>query len=143
MAKAKNGVTKPRKNTGKKKSSGKASTSPKNGTTPKKSSKFKQQSIPGTNIPELEKAAEAYYDVVAERIALQKVESEAKAALEAIVDKLQKEGRLVVAQLGAEERPIYRYQVTDDDGNQVNRKIEEEYTRRRRVRNDKKAQQGR
>lgn len=81
-----------------------------------------QTEIPGTervDIPELVARAEAYKQVVAERLAIQKVEAERKAELIAEIHECLEEGLLSVDPDAEGVIPVYRY--TDDEG--VARKI--------------------
>lgn len=79
---------------------------------------MKQTQIPGTEreeIPDLQEAAEAYRKTVADRMALQRTESEQKAHLQGTIHRFIDEG---VIELPDEYYPsehiIYRYE--DEDG---------------------------
>ena len=141
MAKEKNGVSKPAKKRAPKKAKKPAAKKPaaKNGENPKAAQGPRQQSIPGTNIPELEAAAEAWKMASAARAKAQDVEAEAKYAFEAILARYQAMGKVIEAEANQKARPIYRWETTDDQGNQKPMKIEEEFIRRRSVKVDKAA----
>ena len=72
-----------------------------------------QASFKGMNLPGLEKASEAYYAKVKDRLDLQADEKALKAALDAVIDAQIKKGTLKDAEAGAGEQVIYRY--TGDD----------------------------
>ena len=72
-----------------------------------------QASFKGMNIPGLEKASEAYYAKVQNRLDLQLDERALKAALDAVIDAQIKKGVLKDAEAGAGEQVVYRY--TGDD----------------------------
>ena len=95
----------------------------------------KQLQVPGTErkeIPEMTDLAEAVRRTCDERMALQPVEREGRAALMAAVDRLQAAGKLPTARPG-EKVTVYAYE--DEDG--TLRKVVDDYQRKLRVLVDK------
>lgn len=82
-----------------------------------------QQSIPGTNIPELEEVAEEYYQTVASRVKLQEQEAELKAGLQARVEDCIKARKLKPPVKDGKPHPVYRYTGDKKDGSTCNRVV--------------------
>ena len=101
--------------------------------------KPRQGSLPGTNIPALEKVAEAYYSAVADRVEAGEVEKEAKAALMAKVDELQKAKKIPTPKADGKKVPVYRYTGDTADGSVAARIVfdTKKETRSINVRNEK------
>ncbi len=101
--------------------------------------KPRQGSLPGTNIPELEKVAESYYTAVEERIAAGEVEKEAKAALTSTIDALQKSKKIPTPKADGKKVAVYRYTGDKEDGSVTPRIVYDatKQTRTINVRNEK------
>lgn len=85
--------------------------------------KPRQQSIPGTNIPELEEVAEEYYAAVAARVKLQEQEAELKAGLQARVEDCIKARQIKPPVKDGKAHPVYRYSGDKEDGSTCNRVV--------------------
>lgn len=101
--------------------------------------KPRQGSLPGTNIPELEKVAEAYYEAVADRVTAGEVEKEAKAALTSTIDALQKSKKIPTPKADGKKVAVYRYTGDKEDGSVTPRIVYDttKQTRTINVRNEK------
>lgn len=101
--------------------------------------KPRQGSLPGTNIPALEKVAETYYSAVADRVAKADIEKEAKAALTAKLDELQKAKKVPTPKADGKKHAVYRYMGDKEDGSVTPRCVydSKKETRTINVRNEK------
>lgn len=106
--------------------------------------KPRQGSLPGTNIPALEKVAEAYYSAVADRVEAGEVEKEAKAALMAKVDELQKAKKIPTPKADGKKVAVYRYTGDKEDGSVTPRVVFDstKQTRTINVRNESDDDEG-